>query len=132
MVVSENEFFTLTYQVLGERIDLVWTRLFAPSRRLRPVLGEAAAFLRAHPPRRWLSDHSFMKVIAPEDVDWIVDEWLPIWCEPNSMKRAAFVRSTDYFGGRATASLVRRIAQRCPRLPLELFATREEAEQWVR
>ena len=38
MIVSENPFFTVTYQVLGELVDLVWGNHFAPSRKLRPVL----------------------------------------------------------------------------------------------
>lgn len=111
-----------------------WTAHFAPSKQLRTILQNACPALRTHGLRRWLLDHTHMKVVGPEDQEWIVTTWLPSWItdvRPEARCRVAVVQSHDHFGKLSTLRICQRIMARMSGLSLEVFEDTHTAEAWL-
>ena len=133
MILVSSPYVEILYEPNSHRLVIVWNPVFTPSRQLRPILLSVCEFLRVHQPRRWLCDHSAMRIVSPEDQEWVVSDWVPTWCvgRGDSDRRVAVVKSRDVFGLRSVTNVTRRIANDKSRLALRLFDTRRDAEEWL-
>jgi hypothetical protein len=133
-VICHNEFVEISYHADLHYLEMIWSNRFTPSRTLRTIFSDLTDVLRCKRPALWLADHAVMKIISPEDQDWLFEQWVPAWRHPTAMRclrRLAFVRSTDFFGQRSVQSLATRIAG-CDRgVELHLCGNRGEASTWL-
>jgi hypothetical protein len=134
-VLCENEFVTILYRPVGHYLEITWGNLFMPSKRLRPTFDAVRDFVQQRKPRRWLCDHSSMRIISPEDQDWLIEQWIPDWRQPGvspCVQRLAVVRSTDLFGQRATDAMTNRLRREQPALEVQQFDQRADAGAWLK
>lgn len=117
-----------------QMLEWRWTAHFAPSKQLRASLENICATLKSVGARRWLLDHTHMKVVGPEDQDWIVSTWLPSWIRdtnPDTRCRVAVVNSRDHFGRISTVRIVKRVMASVGDLSVEIFDDLQSAEHWL-
>jgi hypothetical protein len=128
MPIIDGPWLTVGYDRDADLVEIAFRR-FVPSTVLRHVLKMLRVELGERLPTRWLCDHLHMKVLASEDVAWIVDEWLPPPC--GGGVRVALVDSVDALGRRSVAQLGQRLRAARPSLTLSLFADRLRARGWL-
>jgi hypothetical protein len=87
----------------------------------------------ARKPTRWLCDHAAMRIISPEDQNWLFEQWMPALCQAwrGQPARIAVVKANDLFGLRSTLNVAAKLMERrC--LDVALFDARNEAQHWLR
>jgi len=130
--VAETPHVSVRWHAGSRVVELAWTPTFAPSRALRAALTELVPSLRTLSATRWLCDHHHLRIVGPEDLGWVLTQWMPSWSAASeSACSIAVVQATDFFGRRSTTRFFEEVRARRPAARLQVFDARGPALAWL-
>ncbi|PJJ60341.1 hypothetical protein [Hymenobacter chitinivorans] len=122
-------FLQIHYDGFAHAIELEWLD-FANSSELRQGLNAGLTLAQQYHVRAWIGNLKQMRVIRPQDQDWINNDWFPRFARLDILHMAV-VESDDVLNRQGVTHVMQRANGLAP-LSTAYFINTEAARRWIR
>jgi hypothetical protein len=128
--IYKSDFAETYYDPLTECFYFKWLK-FSPSNVFRDIFDKATPEILKARPQRILLDKRRVKIIAPADQIWLIEDWYVRMQSTNRSYRIAFVDSDDLFGKLSVKNIAAKINFISRGTEAKVFKQAGEAQQWL-
>ncbi|MEO1653822.1 MAG: hypothetical protein AAFU64_09770 [Bacteroidota bacterium] len=131
MIIYKNDYVDITYQSTSRLIYFQWLK-FVPSEKFQPIFEALGKNKVLGISDKWLIDCRAMRIISPEDQNWLLEEWLEAREDCAGRKiEIGMLMPEDLFGKLSVERLVKRMKGLYLDLAFKNFVQEAEAQEWA-
>ncbi len=130
ITVYKSEYAETYYDPITDCVMIKWIK-FSPSIFFREIFEKVLPEILKSQPQRLLLDQRRIKIIAPADQLWLIDDWYFKVSSTNRFYKVAFIDADDLFGKLSIKNIATKMSTTSKVCEVKIFNQLDEAQVWL-